>query len=88
MNIFKSLCEHFKKLLQKRLLDFGEDTIQRKVKLLKVRRLNETCNGDLYNRSIGYNMHNHYVIFSYIDRKSMPGLMKSVLLVISIMFTD
>ena len=34
------LYEHFKKLLQKRLLDFGEDAIQRKVKLLKVRRKN------------------------------------------------
>ena len=35
------LYEHFKKLLQKRLLDFGEDAIQRKVKLLKVRRKND-----------------------------------------------
>ena len=31
------LYDHFKKLLQKRLIDFGADAVQRKVKLLKVR---------------------------------------------------
>ena len=42
------LYDHFKKLLQKRLIDFGADAVQRKVKLLKVRSETFTsCLGSL-----------------------------------------
>ena len=60
------LYEHFKKLLQKRLLDFGEDALQRKVKLIKVRKLNDTCDGELH-KVLDIKMNN--AILSSVYRK-------------------